>query len=181
MRSGCRASFFELSAPFLARSSLASSWTKPARSGSRLVVTAHCSVSILTRFCLVSSCSLCYFPIPQKNEVPVCCMTITKWLCQWYVTLLQISLLFFVLLKLSTPHLKVGISVTAKILSIICFILGYFFSRRSSIIDSTETKEDDLGRVQSQAQANPAFDGDQQERWRQAYVPFRPEKTVKNN
>jgi len=75
----------------------------------------------------------------------------------------------------------VGISVTAKIISIICFILGYFFSRRSSIIDSAETKEDDLGRVPSQAQSNPAFDGDQEERWRQAYVPFGPEKTVKNS
>jgi len=77
----------------------------------------------------------------------------------------------------------VGISVTAKIISIICFILGYFFSRRSNIIDSTEAKEDDLGRVQCQAaQSNPAFDGEQQdERWRQAYVPFGPEKTVKSN
>jgi len=77
----------------------------------------------------------------------------------------------------------VGISVTAKIISIICFILGYFFSRRSKIIDSTETKEDDLGRVQClAAQSNPAFDGEQQdERWRQAYVPFGPEKTVKSN
>jgi len=74
----------------------------------------------------------------------------------------------------------VGISVTAKIISILCFILGYFFSRRSSITDSTkETKEDDL--QQNQAQSNPAFDGEQHERWRQAYVPFGPEKTVKNN
>ena len=76
---------------------------------------------------------------------------------------------------------QVGISVTAKLISIICFILGYFFSRRSSIIDSTETKEDDVGRVQCQAQSNPAFDGEVEERWRQAYVPFGPEKTVKNN
>jgi len=75
----------------------------------------------------------------------------------------------------------VGISVTAKLISIVCFILGYFFSRRSSIIDSTETKEDDVGRVQCQAQSNPAFDGEVEERWRQAYVPFGPEKTVKNN
>ena len=82
--------------------------------------------------------------------------------------------------QLSTPKLKVGISVTAKIISILCFILGYFFSRRSSITDSTkETKEDDL--QQNQAQSNPAFDEEQHERWRQAYVPFGPEKTVKNN
>jgi len=75
----------------------------------------------------------------------------------------------------------VGISVTAKLISIVCFILGYFFSRRSSIIDSTERKEDDVGRVQCQAQSNPAFEGEVQERWRQAYVPFPPEKNVKDN
>ena len=199
---GFRASFFGLSARFLDRSSLEFSWTKPARSGNRLVVTAahfqriflknilvFCSISknILEKYFGTSSISkdilAKIFTASSSSLVLLSLSSEERGSCLLYNNYqMAVSMVTLILNipQLSTPKLKVGISVTAKIISILCFILGYFFSRRSSITDSTkETKEDDL--QQNQAQSNPAFDGEQHERWRQAYVPFGPEKTVKNN
>ena len=68
---------------------------------------------------------------------------------------------------------QVVVCVLAKLLSIAFFGLGYFFSRKSSILDVPEDKDDidGGGGHQLQAASNHGFQKEEEEeRWKQNYV-----------